>query len=295
MTMTDSAHEILSRQVATATTVMLLGMMDTGKTTMARRISRHALAAGRTVGLVDADIDNSSIGPPTCAGLKLVRAPDQIGGHDPDFLHFVGAITPHRLVLQQVIATASMVERARESGADLVVIDTTAAVAGVAGETLVYHTMELCRPDRVVALQRGSEMEPLVGMLERFFEIEVEVIPADPDVQVRSPDERAQHRSEALAAAFSGRMERWRVRPTVFAPTLPAGLDLQRLDQLLVGVHDGRSNCLGLGRLEYEDGALRVLTNVGEGMTGLRLGSVRIDLETFQTWPVSLRELMFGI
>src|SRR5690606_1761312 len=132
--------------------------------------------------------------------------------------HFVGTLSPSRLVLQQVIATAAMVERARDAGADIVIIDTTATVSGVAGETLKYHKMELCRPDRVVALQRGSEMEPIVGMLSRFFSIEIDVLPAEPEVMVRSPDERAARRAEALSRAFAGPLERWRVRPTVFAP-----------------------------------------------------------------------------
>ncbi|MFP3915657.1 MAG: Clp1/GlmU family protein [Actinomycetota bacterium] len=291
-----SPHEQLAQDLASSSVVMLLGALDTGKTTMARRIARHAVGLGRVVGMVDADVDNSSIGPPTCVGLQIVRRPDDLEGTPrADALHFVGTLSPARLVLQQVIATASMVERAKEGGADLVIIDTTATVSGVAGETLKYHKMELCRPERVVALQRGSEMEPIVGMLNRFFSVDVEVLGAEPDITVRSPDERAARRSEGLAAAFAGPLERWRVRPTVFAPTLPTGLDLERLDQLVVGVHDGSGHCLGLGRLEYEDGTVRVLTNVGEGMKGLRLGSVRIDLRTFETRPVSLREVMFGI
>lgn len=146
-----------------------------------------------------------------------------------------------------------------------------------------------------MALQRGSEMEPIIGMLNRFFSVDIDVVPAEPDVAVRSPDERAAMRAEGMRLAFSEPLERWRVRPTVFAPTLPTGLDLARLDSLLVGIHDGNGHCLGLGRLEHEDGTLRVLTNVGEGMKGLRLGSLRIDLETFETKPVSLREVMFGI
>lgn len=275
--------------------MMLLGGMDTGKTTMARKVARHAVARGRLVAMVDADVDNSTIGPPTCVGMRLVRTIDELDQvAAADHLHFVGTVSPSRLVLQQVIATASMVERARESDADLVIIDTTAAVSGVAGETLKYHKMELCRPDRVVALQRGSEMEPIVGMLNRFFSVDIDVLPAHPETAIRSPDERASRRAEGLAAAFAGPLERWRVRPTVFAPTLPTGLDLERLDHLLVGVHDGNGHCLGLGRLEYEDGAVRVLTNVGEGMKGLRLGSARIDLATFETKPISLREVMFG-
>lgn len=294
--MNDSPHSQLAKELATASTVMLLGALDTGKTTLARRVATAAVAEDRVVGMVDADVDNSTIGPPTCVGMRLIRTPAEVDRPGAaDALHFVGTLSPSRLILQQVIATASMVERAREAGAEIVIIDTTATVSGVAGETLKYHKMELCRPDRVVALQRGSEMEPIVGMLNRFFSVEVDMMPAEPEVTVRSPDERAAWRAEALAQAFAGPLERWRVRPTVFAPTLPAGLDLGRLDQLLVGVHDGEGHCLGLGRLEYEDGAVRVLTNVGEGMKGLRLGSVRIDVETFETRPVSLREVMFGV
>lgn len=290
-----SAHESLADQLMDASTVMLIGAMDTGKTTMARRIARRASAHGRLVAIIDADVDNSSIGPPTCVGLRFIREPanlDELAVADA--LHFVGSTSPARLVLQQVIATASLVEYARHKGADLVIIDTTPAVSGVTGETLKYHKMELCRPDRVVALQRGSELEPLVGMLHRFFSSEVDVLPADPDVTATSPDVRASNRSELLRTAFAGPLERWRVRSTVFAPTLPTGLDLERLDEMLVGVHDGDGHCLGLGRLEHDDGSVRVLTNVGEGMQGLRLGSVRLSLDTFDTRPVSLREVMFG-
>lgn len=293
--MSENPHETLAAELATASTVMLLGAMDTGKTTMTHRIARHASSHGRLVALVDADVDNSSIGPPTCAGLRFIRRPEDLDDvSTADQLHFVGTTSPSRLVLQQVIATAALVERARQGGAEMVVVDTTAAVSGVAGETLKYHKMELCRPDRVVALQRGSEMEPMVGMLKRFFSAHIDLLPAEQDVRAHSPDERAARRADRLRESFVGPLERWRVRPTVFAPTLPTGLDLERLDEMLVGVHDGEGHCLGLGRLEHEEGAVRVLTNVGEGMQGLRLGSVRIDLDTYHTRPVSLREVMFG-
>jgi hypothetical protein len=50
-----------------------------------------------------------------------------------------------------------------------------------------------------------------------------------------------------------------------------------------------------LGRLEFQEEVLRVVTNAGEGMQGLRLGSLRVDLETHEVAPVNLRELIFGI
>ena len=245
--------------------------------------------------LVDADVGNSTVGPPACVGMRVFREMEDLERVDrPDGLQFVGTTTPSRLVLQQVVATAAMVERARHRG-EVVIIDTTAVASGVAGETLKYHKTELCRPDKVIALQRGEEMEPVVGMLRRFLDADVITAPTDPGLNPTSPDARAHERSRKFAAALAPPLDRWKVRPTVFAPTLPAGLDLERLDDVLVGVQDATGGCLGLGILRHEDGTLRVMTNVGEGMTGLRLGSIRLDTATFESTAISLREVMFGV
>lgn len=274
---------------------MLIGSVDTGKTTLALDAARHALASGRTPVLVDADVGNSTVGPPACVGMKVFEsAADLDDLATPDGLHFVGTVTPTRLVLQQVVATAAIVEKARQFG-DVVIIDTTAVASGVAGETLKYHKAELCRPEVVVALQRGEEMEPVVGMLRRFLSVDVVTFPVDPSVTPVSPETRARLRSEGFAKALAPPLERWRVRPTVFAPTLPMGLNLERLDGVLVGVQDAQGGCLGIGVLSHEDDALRVMTNVGEGMTGLRLGSMRLNVETFESTVISLREVMFGV
>lgn len=293
--MTDTTHDAIAREVSRSGMAMLMGSVDTGKTTLALQSARLAIGAGRTVALVDADVGNSTVGPPACVGLKVLRTLEDIDNvHTPDRLHFVGTITPARLVLQQVVATVAMVDKARAL-ADLVILDTTAVVSGVAGETLKYHKAELCRPDKVVALQRGGEMEPVVGMLRRFLGLEVTVAPTDPNLIPLSPDERAQRRTDAFARALAPPLERWKVRPTVFAPTLPMGLNLGRLDEVLVGVQDEGGGCLGLGILGNEEDGLRVMTNTGEGMKGLRLGSMRLDPITLESSVISLREVMFGV
>jgi len=293
---TETNYDAIAREVSRANVAMLMGSVDTGKTTLALQASRLAIGSGRTVAIVDADVGNSTVGPPACVGLKVLRTAEDIDNvREPDRLHFVGTITPARLVLQQVVATAAMVDQARHL-ADLVILDTTAVVSGVAGETLKYHKAELCRPDKVVALQRGGEMEPVVGMLRRFLGLEVTVVPTDPNLIPLSPDERAQKRKEAFTRALAPPLERWKVRPTVFAPTLPMGLNLGRLDDVLVGVQDEGGGCLGLGILSSnEDDGLRVMTNEGEGMKGLRLGSMRLDPDTMVATVISLREVMFGI
>jgi polynucleotide 5'-kinase involved in rRNA processing len=293
--MADPAHDALARRAASPGVTMLIGGLDTGKTTVAMDAVRHALAAGHSPVLVDADIGISTVGPPACVGLKVFESESDLeNAAEPDALHFVGAITSSRLVLQQVVATAVMVERARHLG-DVIIVDTTAIASGVSGETLKYHKAELCRPDLVIALQRGEEMEPVVGMLRRFLDVEVVTAPTDPGLVPLGPDDRARKRSAAFARALRPPLERWKVRPTVFAPTLPVGLNLGRLDRVLVGVQDSTGGCLGLGILQVEEETLRVMTNVGEGMIGLRLGSIRIDPETYEGTVINLRELMFGI
>lgn len=293
--MVDHLHDNLAKEISRVGVAILMGGVDTGKTTLGKQAARMALADGRTVAYVDADVSNSSVGPPACVGLKLLETLGDLDRlSEPDHLHFVGTITASRLVLQQVVATAAVTDRARQM-ADLVIIDTTAVVSGVAGETLKYHKTELCRPDKVIALQRGGEMEPLAGMLRRFLDVDITVAPSDPNVMPVSPDERASRRQQAFAAALTPPLQRWKVRPTVFAPTLPIGLNLDRLDRVLVGVQDDGGGCLGLGILTHEEDTLRVITNVGEGMRGLRLGSMRLDPDTLESSMLSLREVMFGI
>lgn len=274
---------------------MLIGAPDTGKSTLARMIIEAAAASGRIVAYVDGDLGQTTVGPPTCVGLKWIREPsDMTDMSAADALRFVGGITPDRFRLQQVVGVASLVDEAR-ADADLIVVDTTGSISGVVGQTLKYHKTELCRPESILALQRGSELEPVIGMLERFFTVSVTTLPVHPDVLPISPDARTAIRAKKFAEAFSQQLQKWRVRPTVFAPSLPTGLDLSRLHNMLVGVHDGDGRCLGLGILEYDDGALRVVTAVGDGMKGLRLGSVVVDPETWRTTTVNLKEIMFGL
>ena len=95
-------------------------------------------------------------------------------------------------------------------------------------------------------------------------------------------------------ATSTAPLQRFRVRPTVFMPTLPPLFDLQTLDRLLVGLSDGHGGFTGLGVLEHvpEDGGLRLISPVAEPPKALRLGSVRLE-DSYRAKRVDLRNL-FG-
>lgn len=283
------------RMVGVTGVVMLIGAAETGKTTLSKLLILDALDAGLSVAFVDGDVASTIAGPPACVGLKYVKSPADL---DPDAppaeMRFVGSTSPQGVVLPHVVAVASLVEAAR-SQADVVIVDTTGVVGGVVGQTLKYHLWELTQPDLGIALQRGQELEPIIGMLRRFLSAKITTAEPPNDATPPSPMERQTRQSDAFRKALAAPLPRWRVQSTVFAPTLPEEFDLDRLNGMLVGVQDDEGRCLGLGVVESTGGVLRVATHLGEEMRGLRLGSLRVDLETFSTEHVRLRQLIFGI
>jgi polynucleotide 5'-kinase involved in rRNA processing len=275
--------------------VMVMGDVDTGKTSLCKQFAEDALADGRSVAYIDADVSACTVGPAACVGLKILQLPEDLADlSTPDELRFVGSTEPNGVVLPHVVGVASLVSAVRDR-VDLVLLDTTSVVSGVVGQTLKYHLVELTDPVLIVALQHGNELDPIISMLRRFFSLRVAEATPPSDLLPMSPVERTQSRAASFSNELGDSPPRWRVQTTVFAPTLPAGFDVSRLDGMLVGVQDEHGHCLGLGVLEHADGVVKVATTHGDTMRGLRLGSIRVDLGTFATSRVRLRELIFGV
>ena len=291
-------HEALvDESVRTKHTVLLVGGLDTGKSTLARDLLRAALAAGRTAAFLDADVGQKSVGPPATVSLKVLHGSEDL---DPealaraDALSFVGSTSPEGHLLPVVTGVATLFEQAKQLGADFVVVDTSGLVSGIYGQILKYHKVEMLRPDLVVGLQRGEELLPLLGVIQRFFATEVVPLGVHPRVVPTTVDQRAENRELAMRRYFSGELHRFRVKPTVFMPALPPLFDPINLHRLLVGLSDGAGAYTGIGYLEHaaEEGVLRLISPVAAGPKALRLGSVRLE-ETYRAKRVDLRNL-FG-
>lgn len=293
----DGYQSIVDRIANASRVAMLVGGLDSGKTTLGRSIAEAALRAGRTVAYLDADLGQKTVGPPATVGLRLLRAPPDLEPGSlarADALYFVGSTSPQGQLLPLVVGTGRLLRHARAEGADLVVVDTSGLVSGVYGQILKYHKVEETEPDVIVGLQRGEELAPLLGVLRRFFPADVVALPVHPEVRAVSVEERAANRERAMRAYFAEPLQRWRVKPTVFMPALPTLFEPAQLDRILVGMADGEGGHLGLGYLEHssEDGLLRLISPIADGPKALRLGSVRLD-EDFRARRVDLRNL-FG-
>jgi polynucleotide 5'-hydroxyl-kinase GRC3/NOL9 len=288
---------LVDEAVRTKHTVLLIGGLDTGKSTLSRTLLGAAVAAGRVAAYLDADVGQKSVGPIATISLKRVVAPADLEPErfaDADALAFVGSISPEEQLIPVLAGVATLHRRALEGGADFVVVDTSGLVSGIQGQVLKYHKVELLRPDLVVGLQRGEELLPLLGVIQRFFDTEVVPLGLHPGVVPTTVDQRAENRERSMRRYFSGELHRFRVKPTVFMPPLPPMFDLAQLHRMLVGLSDGAGATTGLGFLEHapDEGVLRLISPVAAGPKALRLGSVRLE-ESFRAKRVDLRDL-FG-
>jgi polynucleotide 5'-hydroxyl-kinase GRC3/NOL9 len=288
---------LVSRAARDAHTVLFIGGLEAGKSTLARATGAFALRLGRTVAYLDADVAQKTVGPPATVGLKHIHEPDDLTFDrmaDADALGFVGSTSPQDHVVPLVGAVARLRARAHAEGADLVLVDTSGEVSGIWGQLVKYYEVDMLEPDLVVGLQRGEELEPVLGVIQRFFGVDVEPLAVHENVQTSSVEQRMEQRERSMARYFGADLQRFRVRPTVFMPTLPPLFDLAQLDRLLVGLSDGAGGFTGLGYLEYvrDDQGLRLISPVAEPPKALRLGSVRLE-DNFRAKRVDLRNL-FG-
>src|SRR2546423_12709494 len=99
-------HEALVERISSsAGTVMLIGGLDSGKSTLARALLGAALGSGRRSAYLDADLGQKCVGPPGTIGLRLLMSADDLGRGRlirADALSFVGATSPQGHLLPVV-------------------------------------------------------------------------------------------------------------------------------------------------------------------------------------------------
>ena len=112
----DIGKEVRQRILASERCVIvLIGGSDTGKTTLVERIADW-LAGSGTVAVVDSDMGQSHIGPPTTIGWGLVKSEfAHWNSIKTESFYFIGATSPYRNLLPTVVGAKLMCEAARSN------------------------------------------------------------------------------------------------------------------------------------------------------------------------------------
>jgi polynucleotide 5'-hydroxyl-kinase GRC3/NOL9 len=198
----NQAAESLAAQPGLA---MLLGASDTGKSSLAALLANHLLGAGIRVAVVDADIGQSDIGPPGTVGMGLPAKPiRRLADVTLEDAYFVGSNSPEGHSLSLLVGCAQMVARARDLGAEAIILDTTGLVHGRGARVLSHFSRDLLRPDFVVALEREGELEHLLRPMATVPGLNLIRLRASPRAQLRSRQQRKSARERAFRSHLAG-------------------------------------------------------------------------------------------
>ncbi len=185
-------------------TVLVLGASDTGKSTMTKFLVKGLVEKGLRVGYVDADIGQSTLGPPATIGMALLRGREDLKGELPVILRFVGSVSPQGYLLPHLVGLRRAVDEAGKGGAQIILVDTTGMVVGEAAVELKYQKVLLLSPGYLILLQRGRELEPLLRLFLKIGGFKVIKFGVSEKVKKKTRDERVRYREESFRRFFKG-------------------------------------------------------------------------------------------
>jgi polynucleotide 5'-kinase involved in rRNA processing len=283
--------------------VMVLGAPDLGKSTWLGAAAEHLARAGRLpLAIVDADIGQASIGPPATVALTMLRElpiePFSLHNVLCDAFAFVGSISPTGHLLQLTASTAGLVAGGKRRGAATILVDTTGLVTPVIGFQLKLRKVELLNPAHIVALQRKTELEPLLSVIGGREGLCIHRLGPSTLARSRTPTERMAYRTRRFAAYFSesrslaltasnvlilnSPSKRYRLGLEDLSDILPPEtLQNSEVRGLLVGLNNAANETVGVGVLQgVNDNAQKIFIKTPVKDTSairiLQLGSLHL-------------------
>jgi polynucleotide 5'-hydroxyl-kinase GRC3/NOL9 len=238
---------------------IILGATDTGKSTLAKFLIFNLCKRGLKVALVDADIGQSFLGPPTTIGFSIFKSdPTWELILSPPEIFFVGSTTPEGCFPIHLKGTKRMADKAHSSGADVIIVDTTGFILGEGGKELKRRKIDLLSPRFILALQNSNEIESLLELYQETPHYKIIRLPLSDQVNPRTVEERRSNRTNKFQEYFKHSMtheltiENIQIEGEVLDPNgdiLPNDWAL-KINGLLIGLKDSNEETLALGLIK---------------------------------------------
>ena len=199
----EAADRIVSRRAAGQPLAMVVGVPDVGKSTFSAYLATRLAHSGLLTGVIDADVGQSSIGPPAAISGGLLQQPLQaLSEVASTASYFVGSISPEGHLLASVVGVQRVATRLRDQGAQALVVDTSGLALGNSGQALKEHKADLLQPSDIVVLQRAGELEHLANLWQRAGGATVHHLRPSAHASQRRPEQRRAYRAQRFAAYF---------------------------------------------------------------------------------------------
>jgi polynucleotide 5'-kinase involved in rRNA processing len=224
------------------------------------------------VALVDADIGQSFLGPPTTIGFSVFKSdPGWELLLSPPEIFFVGSTTPEGSFPIHLKGIKRMVDKALSSIADVIIVDTTGFILGETGKELKRRKIDLLSPQFIIALQKANEIEHVLDLYKENLRYKILRLPLSDQVRPKSIEERKINRTNKFQDYFKHAViqevavENVKIEGEVLDPNgdiLPLDWAL-KINGLLIGLKDSNDETPALGVIRNyveEKKVVRVLT-----------------------------------
>ena len=182
-----SFEELLKIQ-ANPVTAIVLGTVDSGKTSFCTYLINRLLREKKKVAILDGDLGQSDIGPPSTVAYTFVTKPlTDLFNLEAKNAFFVGVTSPNTAIDKVIEGLTLLKKEISCNNPDFIVINTD---GWVEGEEAVNYKVQLVKelnPDIIFCIQQKDELTPFLNTLVKFITI---VVDSPSAIKQRSREKR---------------------------------------------------------------------------------------------------------
>jgi polynucleotide 5'-hydroxyl-kinase GRC3/NOL9 len=169
-----SFEELLKIQ-AKPVTAIVLGTVDSGKTSFCTYLINKLLREKQKVAILDGDLGQSDIGPPCTVAYNFVTKPiTDLFNLEAKNAFFVGVTSPSIAIDKVIEGLTSLKREILGSNPDFIVINTDGWVEGEEAVNYKVQLIEELNPDIIFCIQQKDELTPFLNALEKFVKVVVD-------------------------------------------------------------------------------------------------------------------------
>lgn len=161
----NAAKEVLS--LKKPVTVMVMGGVDSGKTSFCTFLANEALRKKWKTGVIDADLGQSDVGPPSTIGFNFVSEPvKDLFEIKAENACFVGLTSPSGAVNKVIEGLTELKNRVMEADVDFLIVNTDGWVDGEDAAKYKIQLTKTVSPSVVVGIRQEDELTPILTALK---------------------------------------------------------------------------------------------------------------------------------
>jgi polynucleotide 5'-hydroxyl-kinase GRC3/NOL9 len=258
-------------------TVMIVGATDVGKSTLSTFLANGLLKSKITPEIIDADIGQADIGPPTTVGCAVPTGyASSLVGMSPSALLFVGHTSPGQVQSKLIKCVKRLSDNAKQS---LIIINTDGWVLDPEAVAYKVELIQTIRPDIVLGIEAGRELESVLSLTAtRSMRVQ-----ASTTRFLRSQGDRRQLRTSSYRRFLDGGNVRIHSLRATHVK-LPDGRSVisraqaPQLGNLIVGFLDEENHLRQIGvLLTIENESLKIYSRTVDNFASIEVGYVKLS------------------